>query len=240
MFSDSAIKYLTFLGPFLASTLAITYDVGFFYGSDISFFTFFSFTEHLVFALQTAPFAILASGCIWGIFYGGILGFQQSRETMAKFEKSDIDEQRIIAAKITKPHAIYLKARPWIIGLFLFGACTSLFTRHFNQAIASAFTAWFAYTCVNFWERVQTIPSERTKFAGVIVGTTLLLAFSYGYDRAQAIVTSASPTENIFTDEKPTPVRLIRSGEKGVLFYSIESKKIIFIRWDAIKNIQTI
>jgi hypothetical protein len=38
--------------PLIGSVLALTYDVGYFYGIDINFFTFFSVTEHLVFAIE--------------------------------------------------------------------------------------------------------------------------------------------------------------------------------------------
>ena len=43
--------------PLLASSIAVFYDVGFFYALDASFFNFFSVSEHLVFSLQALPFA---------------------------------------------------------------------------------------------------------------------------------------------------------------------------------------
>lgn len=50
---DNTLKFVTFAGPLLASSLAVTYDVGFFVGIGIGFFSFFSLSEHLVFALQS-------------------------------------------------------------------------------------------------------------------------------------------------------------------------------------------
>ena len=44
--------------PLIATTLAVTFDVGYFYGLDINYFTFFSLSEHIVFALQALPIVI--------------------------------------------------------------------------------------------------------------------------------------------------------------------------------------
>jgi hypothetical protein len=73
---DNTLKLLSIAGPLLASSLAITHDVGFFVGTGIGFFSFFSLSEHLVFALQSLPFAILPAavllywfGGVWFTFY---------------------------------------------------------------------------------------------------------------------------------------------------------------------------
>lgn len=43
--------------PLLGGLFAITYDVGYFWGVDPAFFSFFSLSEHIVFAAQAIPFA---------------------------------------------------------------------------------------------------------------------------------------------------------------------------------------
>jgi hypothetical protein len=52
-------KELLVVVPVIGSSLAITHDVGFFYGLDIGYFTFFSIAEHVVFALQAIPFVLV-------------------------------------------------------------------------------------------------------------------------------------------------------------------------------------
>jgi hypothetical protein len=52
-------KEFLVLIPLLGSALAIIYDVGFFVGLNIGYFTFFSLNEHIVFALEVLPFALL-------------------------------------------------------------------------------------------------------------------------------------------------------------------------------------
>jgi hypothetical protein len=35
----------------------------------------------------------------------------------------------------------------------------------------------------------------------------------------------------------PVPARLIRGGDRGLLFFSLDNKRVRFLRWDAIKQI---
>jgi hypothetical protein len=45
--------------PLLGAGIALTYDVGYFWTIGISFFTLFSLSEHIVFALQAFPLALV-------------------------------------------------------------------------------------------------------------------------------------------------------------------------------------
>lgn len=47
--------------PLIGTALAVIYDVGFFSGVGLFYFTIFSVTEHVVFALAFLPFAILVT-----------------------------------------------------------------------------------------------------------------------------------------------------------------------------------
>jgi hypothetical protein len=52
---------LAVIGPFLTSSFAFAYVVGYFYAFDIGWFPFFTVSDHLVFALRALPIAIGAS-----------------------------------------------------------------------------------------------------------------------------------------------------------------------------------
>ena len=54
-------KELVVAVPLVGTALAVCFDVGFFWGLDISYFTFFSIVEHALFALQAIPVALLIS-----------------------------------------------------------------------------------------------------------------------------------------------------------------------------------
>jgi hypothetical protein len=44
----------------------------------------------------------------------------------------------------------------------------------------------------------------------------------------------------IGVEGKSLPARLIRGGDKGILFFSLDTKKVQFLRWDSIKQIETL
>ena len=52
------IKYITYI-PLLAPLLAVGFDVGSFYAININFFTLFSLSEHVLFALEALPIVIV-------------------------------------------------------------------------------------------------------------------------------------------------------------------------------------
>jgi hypothetical protein len=62
--------------PIFASSLALCYDVGFFIGLDIRFFSFFSLSEHIVFALQTIPIALPATFTLVGVLLVAWWGYK--------------------------------------------------------------------------------------------------------------------------------------------------------------------
>jgi hypothetical protein len=82
---------------------------------------------------------------------------------------------------------------------------------------------------------------SRSPFLIIICAVAaLILSFLIGVQRAYATLNSESASETIGADEKLLPARLIRGGDKGILFLSLDSKKVRFLRWDAIKQIETL
>ncbi len=63
MDKEWSLKDLTVVVPFVATSFALAYVVGYFYAFDIAWFAYFSFPEHLVFALRVLPAAIHSIGC---------------------------------------------------------------------------------------------------------------------------------------------------------------------------------
>ena len=54
-------KEFLVLLPVVGSAIAISYDVGYFHALDINLFTVFTISEHITFALEIIPLAILAT-----------------------------------------------------------------------------------------------------------------------------------------------------------------------------------
>jgi hypothetical protein len=70
--------------PLLGSTLALTFDVGYFTALQINFFSFFSISEHIVFALEVLPAAIAASISIIAIPFSVRMGRARRERRKAK------------------------------------------------------------------------------------------------------------------------------------------------------------
>jgi hypothetical protein len=110
----------------------------------------------------------------------------------------------------------------------------------------------FAYTTgfLTFASMLATslvYPIENLKSATVrasllvlAIGGAWVLAFLVGYERSQAVLTTKVPTETISIEGKEIPAKLVRGGDRGVLFLSLESKKLNFLRWEAIKKIEAL
>jgi hypothetical protein len=79
--------------------------------------------------------------------------------------------------------------------------------------------------------------SDLKRRFGILAG--LAVAFTVGYERSLAIISSTEPTERISIEEKKIDVRLIRGGERGLLFKSFETGKLGFLRWEKIKQIDS-
>lgn len=237
---DNPLKILTVAGPLFASSLAITYDVGFFAGIGIGFFSFFSLSEHLVFALQSLPFAILPVLILLFWFttgwYSYRLGYQDATA-------SD-DETKLAKSKpnsMIRWLANYVRLRPWLQRLYvaftflfiLFGISTGVYAGAF-LLVGSLIYAINAPVIHEGWK------SRSPFLITACVVATLMFSFLIGAQRAHAIVNSQNASETIGVEDKSIPARLIRGGDRGVLFFSIDAKKVRFLRWDAIKQIETL
>jgi hypothetical protein len=69
----------------------------------------------------------------------------------------------------------------------------------------------------------------------------IVAAFLIGESIGSSYVTSNTSTELIIlkSSEAPLPVKIIRAGERGVLFVRPEPKTIEFARWDDIKTVSS-
>jgi hypothetical protein len=92
-FAFSNLKEIAVLVPVFGSTIAVTYDVGFFWGLDINYFTLFSLTEHLVFAIEALPFALGLSFAL-SILFVGIKALVQREDEIAERETSPLNSQQ--------------------------------------------------------------------------------------------------------------------------------------------------
>jgi hypothetical protein len=87
---------------------------------------------------------------------------------------------------------------------------------------------------------IRSMSRERRIFAGLaLLSVIWVLAFTVGYELGEALF-SSKPHELVTIDGVDVPSRLVRVGERGVLFVVVNEKKTRFARWEDIKKIETI
>ncbi|MCP3369892.1 hypothetical protein [Bradyrhizobium cajani] len=238
---DNALKILTFAGPLLASSLAVTYDVGFFVGIGLGFFSFFSLSEHLVFALQSLPFAIppVAVLLFWSTsgWYGYRLGYRDGFASA----RGDAEPQLGRLGSLVRACAQGLRSMIWIQRLWT--GFMVLFIIH--GVWRGQYTSAFLLSCMLLYlANAQSVHEAWKTRAPALMAAcaiaSLILSFLIGLQRANTILNSQEPTEKIGIDDKVLPARLVRGGDKGLLFFSLDDKKIRFLRWESVKQIETL
>lgn len=232
------VKTLTLIGPVLASALAVLYDVGFFTGINVDFFTFFTLSEHLLFALQAIPLAAFTAYTASGFFLGSWLRARTEDKLLAKLEaEPDLEKRKALAAPYLAKVSAFRKWGPAFLICMIAGAGLLLAVGLYVAAFAFGMSVVLSMLRKD-WDDFRRLDRKAVAFGAVLL--ILFLAFLTGYERAGIILRTNTASENIVIDDKPTPARIIRSGERGVLFLSIDTKKLRFIRWDAIKQIDTL
>jgi hypothetical protein len=223
----SAREVLVFI-PLLGSALALSYDVGYFTGLDIHLFTLFSVSEHITFALQALPLAIACAA-------GAVCGASIVHELLP--DDGETDKRRPRWLTFNRPF------NPMTVASAVLAAF-SLFLHLFG--VAAMMSAFFVFGLV--LRRTKRGPST----IGLLVAWLIFLAtfssFAFGYEvsyqyvstwKADWVMISAPSRVSILTDLQRIDAKLIRSGDRGVLFQDWRTGSILFLRWDTIKSIET-
>ena len=226
-------EYAIFV-PALGTTIAVTYDVGYFWGLDIKFFTLFSLTEHIVFALEALPIALAAAFvlCAFSVLtkLADKSGEMQAQRVIEKIKKNETTYQQWLRQS---------RRRDWVliaaeIGLFAYGI----------YAIATgSFAVGTAIMCVAVYVVSDLLLKDMFSRAGVrqsfVSVSALLVTFSIGIQVQKHEVRTGSARHTFTLDDRDWSGLLIRSGDRGLLMFQPDTKKISFIRWEQIRRIDT-
>ena len=208
----------------MASIFAFTYVVGYFYAFDIAWFPFFSFAEHLVFALRALPIAIGASVVF----------------LIALSLSTDKDRWKWFYGKgrwLRKPLSIV-----WMLVISSM-ALGLLLTNHFGPfvSLAAILAVTITFHIIN--TPLPLITIEFRLGIDVAVGC-FLIGFASGYlekthvlptIRSSMIVVSKNPTNpsELYRDRG----HVIFVGDIGVLFYDYVKHGVRLIRRDDVTTI---
>jgi hypothetical protein len=236
------IKTAIVVVPVFAGSIAACYDVGFFYGLDISYFTFFSFTEHMVFALQAIPFALPPAISIIGFLAVSWWGYHNWIEENAAFDQKlkaiAPDELKTLTESLHRKVRFYKIADPVVRGLFIAFVLLLLLRHNYSGAfliVVSLIVVSLQYPVERMKHRLV-----RVILVTLAIMTPWIAGFLLGYERSSELFQSNAPSETITVAGNDIPAKLIRGGDRGILFMVFDTKKLNFLRWDAVQKIQSL
>jgi hypothetical protein len=223
--STLSTKELLVFVPAIGSAIAITYDVGYFAALDINLFTVFSISEHIAFALEVIPLAILASTLLiicpiafdWGLkIIEQEANFEMRTGKKIKFYEKKTFWLQVVGTIWTIAYVYFDRSRSSIAIAVLFIAAMILI-------------AWLPSTL--FSRPVILIG------ASTIVGLTL--AFTIGMDVATSYRNSTIYRYTVKTADTELKAKVVRSGERGLLFHDEASKQLLLLPWSEIKSVSS-
>jgi hypothetical protein len=211
--------------PVYGAALGVAYDVGFFYGIGIGYFSLFSLSEHILFALPVAPAAIPIAFAF--SFTTAILNLSGR---IARRVPISHRLQRVFAGEAGLGLLEWLVLLFWVLLTIYFFGREALFSGTlslvFFLASLNAYTAVRQRVAVFWWT--------------VAIGSVAVAA-ALGFQHAKRVREQNTTTHSLLLSGGLTPMagQLIRSGERGLLFLDTSTKTIELIQWGRIARIQS-
>ena len=205
------------IGTAALLVLGVAFDIGFFAAIDINFVTFFSLSEHVVFALQALPQAL------------AILLFAPSAIWMTSTAIKDLNDRG------TSSRAFFM-ASVFVV-LVVLGVLVAIGLTIYNkQWLAVAFII-LMLGCIFMIAMLTSEQTRTTRVFLMVVSSLISIAFIYGYIsgfnfRARDVLTH----EIRLHREPPFNGRIVGSGSTGVLLIDGQ-RRPVFKRWDSIVDI---
>lgn len=208
-------KEIAVLIPLIGSAIAISYDVGYFYGIDIRLFTLFSLAEHILFAFSAAPVALVLTILLTAYFGPRIdvavgLKIAATAETMKKKTKRSIDTLLVVLVIAAVGAVIYF--RYFALGAsFLVGAALALF---------------------------RFLPISKKVIYLISCVLVIITAFAIGHDFARFYVIDGPANHSIQFENETLAVKLIRSGDRGISILRAQSQAAEFCEMGRCKEVE--
>jgi hypothetical protein len=202
--------------PLLGTAVAVAFDVGYFFGLDIHLFGFFSLSEHIVFALQALPLALVAVALLSLSMVSFLKGREEAPSPTTepkRFRQHQLT--RVVLAMVAFTLS-YLSLKTYIYQSVMFG---------FVGIATVVMTIVPRY----FWTPVVYVP-----FLGSGI---LATSWGVGIDFERWQIEGGDQTHIVRTAEGDIGAKLIHTGERGVLIYDSSHKQVRLLKWDAIKEV---
>jgi hypothetical protein len=224
---------VTAIVPAVGSALAIAYDVGYFWALDIKMFTMFSLTEHLVFALAALPFALIGAIYVLGQFASFKAGIKHGEEEFKQDLQAGSPEE--VQERLASRKKEY---RTKLLGAGFVGMVMAAML--FLAGLNTFAVLTLGFALYHLATQVSPVFDEPAFTQAWVATVVLTAAFAVGVDLQQWQLRYSDPTHIVNVDNNEVRGRLIRSGDRGILFQRSDPKEIIFMRWDNVANVTAI
>jgi hypothetical protein len=231
--------------PFLGAAVAVSFDVGYFWGIDINFYVF-TLWEHILFAIEALPMVLLFLSVT---FFGGALGVLAGTGFTRLLDFAGFTIPKGVGARVEAVISRWSRSQKIaFVVLVVFGSLIAFFgairaTPYVLGWMLDAFgpvlTGLVAFAVVAFllrhfggrWRTILLPPA-------LLVGCTIA-AFYFGHTLARQYVESSLTLHHIREGDDIIQGRLIRAGERGVLYVVADTRRVIFQKWDSVQRIES-
>ena len=210
---DWSWKDLIPVAPMVAGAFAFAYVVGYFLAFDISWFAFFTLSEHIVFALRALPVAI-------GISFAFLIAFEITKRSQREGWLRDYFGYAWIVVLLGTAIGIFLYNHAGLALTLVFIA-VSTFLYYKGPKPGNPFVT-FLFAATNMM-LVSVI-------VGVLSGATWRVPYLQPDSRAMAVKLKKGTG-------KPIRGHVIFAGNQSVLIYEFGSGVTYLVSWDNIEEI---
>jgi len=197
----------------------MSYNFGYFLGIGMGFFSLFSLSEHLVFALAALPIAVGGAILL-------LVGFWLMRQA---------DRIREGVVRSPKRGSMF-----WVLiavlALCVFGL--EAYGIYSLSGSLGILAAGMIVSCSIFIAHKLPKESSREVAVAILVLTCggVALAIDGGFEIARLTLNESNYFYRVNGDERSGT--LLIGGQYGVLFYDSEKRQIVFLKWDHVKDIE--
>jgi hypothetical protein len=231
--------------PAFLSLFAAAFVVGYFYAIDISWFSLFSLTDLLVFALRSLPLAVGATLLLLVFLKMSLHEAERKEQTQKsssdKLESiSSTQSETVQSIDTTKVGPSWRRVLPALWSIFMFGIAAYMFHRRYIGAAVNFFfiacgTIYFEYVA-----RFKRAPLHIMYWCIQVTIICLIVGFVSGSFYNRPLRPSEDYTVSVLlkSDSKEPELkgRLIFSGANGVLIYDYVERQVKLVRWNNIEE----
>lgn len=218
------------LYPVIVLAAAVAFDVGSFVIIGMGFFSFFSPAEHLLFALEALPLALLV--CCVALFLCPFILRGRSPRSSDPTDRTNLTRVGKCLLALALLLLVGLAAGPALYSTYLQWPDTAQVLLILLLLVPPLLS--FAFADARLRPRL-VFP--------LVAYSAVALSFSLGvsYNAALMSAPPAAPLSSVVFKQEARPpirVRLVRSGERGLLMYEPAAGLLRFERWDGIRSVE--